>query len=85
MDIHPDPRTSASLLARLSVSPNDAAAWDDFVRRYGGTMLQWCRAWKLQEADAQDVTQSVLLKIARRMRTFRYDPAKSFRGWPQER
>src|SRR5205085_1588342 len=35
----------------------------------------------LQEADAQDVTQNVLLKLAARMRTFEYDPARSFRAW----
>jgi RNA polymerase sigma-70 factor (ECF subfamily) len=76
-----DSRTSASLLGRLGGNPNDAAAWEEFVHRYGAKILQWCRRWKLQEPDAQDVTQSVLLKIARRMRTFRYDPAQSFRGW----
>jgi RNA polymerase sigma-70 factor (ECF subfamily) len=81
MEPPPDSRTSASLLGRLGGNPNDAAAWEEFVRHYGAKILQWCRRWKLQEPDAQDVTQSVLLKIARRMRTFRYDPTQSFRGW----
>ena len=33
-----------------------------------------------QEADAKDVTQMVLVRLAERMRTFAYDPSKSFRG-----
>ncbi|MCI0683010.1 MAG: sigma-70 family RNA polymerase sigma factor [Gemmataceae bacterium] len=73
--------TSASLLGRLGLNPNDPAAWHEFVERYGPRILQWCRHWKLQEADADDVTQIVLINVARQMRSFRYDPAKSFRGW----
>ncbi|MBX9581916.1 MAG: sigma-70 family RNA polymerase sigma factor [Gemmataceae bacterium] len=74
-------QTSPSLLARLGGSVTDAAAWDEFVRRYGVRVLGWCRHWGLQPADAEDVCQDVLLKVARQMRTFRYEPGKSFRGW----
>jgi RNA polymerase sigma-70 factor (ECF subfamily) len=81
MDRAPDGSTSASLLARLRAAPADQAAWQEFVRRYGGQVYGWCRHWGLQEADAQDVTQDVLLKLADKMRTFAYDPARSFRGW----
>ena len=76
-----DSRTSGSLLRRLGCNPNDAAAWGEFVRRYGRKVLLWCRHWQLQEADAQDVTQDVLLRVARQMRTFCYDPQRSFRAW----
>ena len=38
----------------------------------------WCRGWNLQEADAEDVTQSVLLKLADKLQSFEYDPAKAF-------
>jgi RNA polymerase sigma factor (sigma-70 family) len=76
-----DSRTSASLLGRLGTDPNDASAWGDFVRRYGPKVLLWCRHWNLQPADAEDVTQNVLLRVARQMATFRYDPARSFRAW----
>ena len=41
----------------------------------------WCRTWRLQEADAQDVTQAVLVKLVVRLRRFTYDPSLSFRGW----
>jgi RNA polymerase sigma-70 factor (ECF subfamily) len=73
--------TRSSLLVRLRESPSDQDAWNDFVERYGPQIYAWCRHWKLQEADAQDVTQTVLLKLARTLPTFVYDPARSFRGW----
>jgi RNA polymerase sigma-70 factor (ECF subfamily) len=74
-------QTSITLLARLRHNPADEAAWADFVHRYGGHIYHWCRQWKLQEADAQDVTQAVLVKLSQKMRTFRPDPAKSFRAY----
>jgi RNA polymerase sigma-70 factor (ECF subfamily) len=74
-------RTSASLLARLGRAPADGAAWEEFLRRYQPRILQWCRRWGLQEADAQDVTQNVLLRLTRQMETFRYDPSRRFRAW----
>jgi RNA polymerase sigma-70 factor (ECF subfamily) len=73
--------TRASLLGRLHGSPSDQAAWGEFVRRYGPLIYRWCRHWHLQEADAQDVTQTVLVKLAAKMRTFAYDPARSFRAY----
>jgi RNA polymerase sigma-70 factor (ECF subfamily) len=73
--------TSVSLLGRIRQDPNDQAAWADFVKRYGPKIYRWCQQWQLQEADAQDVTQNVLLKLAAKLDTFVYDPAQSFRGW----
>jgi RNA polymerase sigma-70 factor (ECF subfamily) len=35
----------------------------------------------LQDADAEDVTQEILLKLARKLRHFAYNPRSSFRGW----
>ncbi len=77
---HPS-RTSVTLLGRLRRDPNDQAAWNDFVARYRPQILQWCRRWRLQESDAEDVTQVVLLKLNGLMAMFVYDPSKSFRGW----
>jgi len=76
-----DSRTSPTLLGRLRASPTDEAAWAAFVARYGPRVLAWCRHWGLQDSDAHDVTQIVLLALAREMRDFEYDPAGSFRGW----
>jgi RNA polymerase sigma factor (sigma-70 family) len=76
-----DTHTSATLLSRLRQIPPDQIAWAGFADRYGRKIYGWCRQWKLQEADAEDVTQSVLLKLAEKMRAFEYDPSKSFRAW----
>jgi RNA polymerase sigma factor (sigma-70 family) len=73
-------RTSVSLLGRLR-HETDEAAWREFVQRYGPLILRWCAKWKLQEADAQDITQVVLVKLGEKMRTFSYDPARSFRAY----
>ena len=73
--------TRITLLLRLRRDPGDAEAWAEFVGYYEGKILGWCRAWHLQDADARDVTQAVLLKLAVRMRDFTYDPDKSFRAW----
>jgi RNA polymerase sigma factor (sigma-70 family) len=74
-------RTSPSLLGRLRQENRDEAAWGEFVRRYGAQILAWCRKWGLQEADAHDVTQTVLLRLAHKMPTFSYDPGRSFRAY----
>jgi RNA polymerase sigma-70 factor (ECF subfamily) len=76
-----DSHTSATLLGRLRQIPPDQAAWARFADRYGRKIYGWCRQWKLQEADAEDVAQAVLLKLAEKMRAFEYDPARSFRAW----
>ncbi len=73
--------TSVSLLLRLGHRPSDQAAWEEFVNRYGAKIYSWCRAWGLQDADAQDVTQAVLTKLAVRLHRFTYDPSQKFRGW----
>lgn len=78
----PNSETRITLLARL-VGPGDPdqAAWDEFVRHYGVRIVKWCERWGLQEADVEDVSQQVLLKLSRRMRTFEYDSSQSFRAW----
>lgn len=73
--------TRVTLLGRLRRDPGNEEAWAEFVDHYGPTIMRWCGKWRLQEADAQDVTQNVLLRLADKLRTFAYDPARSFRAW----
>jgi RNA polymerase sigma-70 factor (ECF subfamily) len=77
----PLPTTRVTLLARLQQGPTDQAAWGEFVERYGRHIYRWCRQWKLQDADAEDVTQDILAKLAQKLHAFTYDPSGSFRGW----
>jgi len=74
-------RTRASLLLRIRQYPEDQAAWAQFVERYGPQVYAWCRRLGLQEADSEDVTQTVLTRLAAKLRTFEYDPAQRFRAW----
>jgi RNA polymerase sigma-70 factor (ECF subfamily) len=73
--------TRVSILMALRNDPRDQSAWSAFVDRYGPQIHAWCLRWKLQEADAQDVTQMVLVKLVRHLPEFAYDPSRSFRGW----
>ena len=73
--------TSTTLLQRLK-DESDTDAWNDFVNRYSPKVFEWCRKNSLQDSDAADVTQQVLLKLVTTMRTFDYDSQRgSFRGW----
>jgi RNA polymerase sigma-70 factor (ECF subfamily) len=76
-----DSGTRLSLLRRLRDETHNQQAWNEFVDHYGPRIYDWCLRWNLQEADAQDVTQNVLLKLAKRLREFQYDPSRSFRAW----
>src|SRR5262249_17408989 len=81
MDDSTNSKTRVTLLGRLRTDPDDPSAWAEFVDHYGARVYDWCRRWGLQEADARDVTQDVLLKLARKLREFHYDSARSFRAW----
>src|SRR5437016_105144 len=73
--------TRVTLLHRLRREPGNERAWGEFVEHYGGRVLAWCRAWGLQDADAHDVAQDILLQLAVQMRDFAYDPQRSFHAW----
>lgn len=73
--------TSLSLLARLKGDKGSGPGWDEFVQRYQPRILSWCRRWGLQESDALDVSQNVMLQLAKQMHTFEYKPGGRFRAW----
>ena len=77
-----DVRTRATLLTRLYRGDRaDEGAWGEFVDLYGRQIYKWCRCWQLQDADAQEVTQQVLVQLLAKMKEFVYDPSRSFRAW----
>jgi RNA polymerase sigma-70 factor (ECF subfamily) len=73
--------TRITLLLRLTQNPADQLSWAEFVRFYSPAIRAWLTHWGLQEADAQDVAQNVLLRLTNKLPQFTYDPTKSFRGW----
>jgi RNA polymerase sigma factor (sigma-70 family) len=77
----PPETTHPTLLARVR-DPRDAAAWREFEERYRDLIRRYCRARGLQTADAEDVSQLVLLALARALQSFRFDPARGrFRSY----
>jgi RNA polymerase sigma factor (sigma-70 family) len=76
-----DGDTSLTLLERLQKNPDDPLAWQLFVERYQPRIRRWCVTWGLQDSDADDVAQDVLVKLFAALRKFQYDPSKSFRAW----
>lgn len=67
--------TRASLLSRLRDAGDDAA-WREFDDTYRELIVRYCRARRLQAADAEDVRQIVMFNLSRALRTFDYDPAR---------
>jgi RNA polymerase sigma-70 factor (ECF subfamily) len=72
--------TSVSLLERLRQVP-DEAAWERFVRLYTPLLLYWARRRGLQDEDAADLVQDVLVVLVRKLPEFQYQADRSFRGW----
>jgi RNA polymerase sigma-70 factor (ECF subfamily) len=73
--------TLVTLLHRINQNPADQLSWAEFVRVYSPAIRSWLAHWGLQEADAQDVAQNVLVRLTKKLPKFEYDPSKSFRGW----
>lgn len=73
--------TSPSLLAGLAEGPANPTAWAEFVRVYFPHVLRWCRAYGLQEADAADVAQDVLVWLCRKAAALRDGQIHSFRAY----
>lgn len=61
---------------------SDASAWNEFVDVYSPLIYDYCRTRALQSSDAADVTQEVLLRFSKAIRSFEYDREKGlFRDW----
>ncbi len=77
----PAPKTSLTLMARIAASADDASVWADFVATYGIHVVSWCRRYGLNDPDAHDLSQDVLLRFWREASRFQYDPARRFRAY----
>ena len=75
------PPTRASLLVRLR-DPRDETAWAQFVALYAPLVYGYARKQGLQDADAADLCQDVLIAVAGAIVHLEYDPGRgSFRNW----
>ena len=76
-----EPQTRPSLMLRLR-DPRDQQAWTRFVSIYEPLLMKLMRQRGLQEADARDVTQQVVMTVLRAVDTWRPDGQEaSFRRW----
>jgi RNA polymerase sigma factor (sigma-70 family) len=76
-----DTKTSLTLMDGLRQFPWNTEAWERFVDLYRPKIYGWCRAWGLQQADAEDVAQDVITKLTQKMASFDYDRTRCFRAW----
>jgi len=74
------PATSGSLLDRLHTW-SDRSAWERFFTNYNPLLEAWTRPRLHNPADAQELVQILWCELSRRLRSFRYSPDRSFRGW----
>ena len=76
-----EPETRSSLMLRLR-EPQDQQAWAEFVSIYEPLVLRVLRQRGLQEADARDVTQQVVLAVTQAVQRWQPDGQQaSFRRW----
>lgn len=76
-----EPETRPSLMLRLR-EPQDQQAWAEFVSIYEPLILRVLRQRGLQEADARDVTQQVVLAVTQAVERWQPDGQHaSFRRW----
>src|SRR4051812_16701923 len=72
--------TPLTLLDRLR-EPHQPEAWDRFVRLYAPLLLHWAAGQGLQPADAEDLAQTVLVKLVRLLPGYGRRGGQTFRGW----
>ena len=73
--------TSLSLLNRLQQSP-EAETWSRLVELYAPLIRTWLRRYDVQDSDADDLAQDVLIAVSKDVKKFEHggNPG-AFRGW----
>ena len=75
------PQTNPSLLLRIRDS-GDREAWDEFSSIYRPAIIALAKYKGLQNADAEDLAQQVLLSVAKAIPKWQHDSTRaSFRTW----
>src|SRR5439155_19125365 len=73
--------TRSSLLSRLK-QWDDQESWRDFFNTYWRLIYRAATKAGLSDAEAQDVVQETVIKVAKKMSDFTYDrEVDSFKGW----
>lgn len=75
------PETRESLLLQMR-DPEDATAWEPFVAVYRPAVYRLARRRGLQDAEAEDLAQLVMVNVSRAIGGWQKDAARgTFRSW----
>lgn len=76
-----NPETRLSLIAKIGDLHNQSA-WNEFVEIYQPVIHRFVQRSGLQHADAADITQEVLLRVAKSIESWDGNQkTRTFRGW----
>jgi RNA polymerase sigma factor (sigma-70 family) len=79
--VHEFPETRNSLLLKLQDSA-DCESWHEFVAIYRPVVYRMARRRGMQDTDAQDLAQAVLISVADSVACWQIDPQRArFRTW----
>jgi len=76
-----DGGTTSPLLLKRVADWADHPAWCEFFTSYDSLIRSWCRVYGLHDGTLDDLRQQIWIELADRMRTYQYDPGRTFRGW----
>lgn len=74
------PETRDSLLVRVK-NASDQEAWTEFVDLYRPVIYRLARRRGMQDADAQDLAQQVLVSVSKALPRWNRRPGTRFRHW----
>ncbi|MEM9644904.1 MAG: sigma-70 family RNA polymerase sigma factor [Planctomycetota bacterium] len=75
-----EPETRQSLLVRLR-DRRDEQAWSEFAAVYEPVIYRMVARRGLQDADAREIVQEVLMSVMSAISSFNADDKGTFRGW----
>jgi RNA polymerase sigma-70 factor (ECF subfamily) len=78
--LDPNPSTRMSLVVRIR-NPRDDRAWSEFVAVYEPVIFKMAKRRGIQDADAREIVQEVLMSVAAAIDRFDTESTGSFRGW----
>lgn len=73
-------QTGSETRSFLATTDPSELEWFEFVNRYGPRLLKWCRQRGLEREASECVTQDVLSRLSKALKSFSYE-GNSFRGW----
>lgn len=74
------PDTRATLLAGVQASEN-SEAWEEFLLTYRPVIYRMARRRGMQDADAQDVVQNILVRVSKALPEYSQEQGTRFRHW----